>query len=109
MEQASENPSAGGSFTGMRVAAFESRMAAETAALIERFGGRALVAPAMREIPLEDNHAALDFAEKLLAGQIDAVIFLTGVGARELFRVIETRHPRAALLAAMARALTIAR
>jgi uroporphyrinogen decarboxylase len=109
MEPASQNPSADSSFNGIRVAAFESRMAAETAALIERFGGRALVAPAMREVPLEDNHAALDFADKLAAGQIDAVIFLTGGGVRELFRVIETRYTRAALLAALGRVLSVAR
>jgi uroporphyrinogen decarboxylase len=110
MESASENSSAAvGSFNGMRVAAFESRMAAETATLIERFGGRALVAPAMREVPLEDNHAALDFAQKLLAGDVEAVIFLTGVGVRELFRVIETRYPRAALLDAFSTVLTVAR
>ena len=50
-------------FHGLRVVAFESRMAAETAKMIERLGGNAMVAPAMREVPLEDNHAALDFAD----------------------------------------------
>ena len=53
--------------------------------MIERRGGIAIVAPAMREVPLEDNHAALDFAERLLAGEFDVVIFLTGVGTRALF------------------------
>src|SRR5271170_7113325 len=72
-------------FGGLRVVAFESRMAAEVATMIERRGGVAIVAPAMREVPLEDNHAALDFAERLLAGEFDAVIFMTGVGTRALF------------------------
>ncbi len=49
-------------FGGLRVVAFESRMAAETQPMIERHGGVATVAPSMREVPLEDNHAALDFA-----------------------------------------------
>ncbi|MGH7878856.1 MAG: uroporphyrinogen decarboxylase family protein, partial [Candidatus Binataceae bacterium] len=96
-------------FGGMLVVAFENRMAAETARLIERFGGRALIAPAMREAPLEENPAALDFAARLLAGEFDVVVFLTGVGVRELFRVMETRYPRSALVAALARALTVAR
>ena len=60
-------------------------MAAEVATMIERRGGVAIVAPAMRELPLEDNHAALDFAERLLAGEFDTIVFMTGVGTRALF------------------------
>src|SRR5580658_4004949 len=56
-------------FNGLRVIAFESRMAAETRSLIERYGGRATVAPSMREVPLEDNHAALDWAARVLKGE----------------------------------------
>ena len=63
----------------------------------------------MREVPLEDNHAALAFAEKLLAGEFDVVIFMTGVGVRELFNVIETRHQRSAIVAALAQIVTVAR
>ena len=48
-------------FNGLTVAAFESRMAAEIARLIERHGGNPLVTPALREIPLDDNSAALKF------------------------------------------------
>jgi uroporphyrinogen decarboxylase len=96
-------------FGGLRVVAFESRMAAEAAAMIERRGGTAIVAPAMREVPLEENPAAFDFAERLLAGTIDAAIFLTGVGVRALFQVIETRHDRRALGAALGRIVTVVR
>ncbi|MGO9604955.1 MAG: uroporphyrinogen decarboxylase [Candidatus Binataceae bacterium] len=96
-------------FGGLRVIAFESRMATEAARLIERNGGQAIVAPAMREVPLGDNPAALDFADRLLAGTIDIAIFLTGVGVRALFQVMETRHPRAALVAALSRATTVVR
>src|SRR5277367_1014127 len=96
-------------FGGLRVVAFESRMAAEVATMIERRGGVAIVAPAMREVPLEDNHAALDFADRLLAGEFDAVIFMTGVGTRALFAAMETRHQRAALAAALAAIITVAR
>ncbi|MGA2409382.1 MAG: uroporphyrinogen decarboxylase [Candidatus Binataceae bacterium] len=99
----------GTGFNGLRVVAFESRMAAETRALIERHGGRATVAPSMREVPLEDNHAALDFGARLLDGGFDCAIFLTGVGTRELFRVIETRYQRAEVIAALGRIMTVAR
>ena len=84
-------------------------MAAETVSLIERFGGCATVVPAMREVPLEDNHAAFEFVARLLSAQIDCAIFLTGVGVRELFRVIETRYPREQLVEALTRVTTVAR
>ncbi|HYK64995.1 MAG TPA: uroporphyrinogen-III synthase, partial [Patescibacteria group bacterium] len=96
-------------FGGLRVVAFESRMAAEVAAMIERRGGVAIVAPAMREVPLEDNHAALDFAERLLRGEFDAVVFMTGVGTRALFAAMETRHPRATLVSALGAIATVTR
>src|ERR1700722_14650321 len=96
-------------FGGLRVVAFESRMAAEVAAMIERRGGVAIIAPAMREVPLEDNHAALDFAERLLAGEFAVVIFMTGVGTRALFAAMETRHQRPALVSALAAIVTVAR
>jgi uroporphyrinogen decarboxylase len=109
MDSSPEPFSSDPNFGGLRVVAFESRMAKETARLIERNGGRAIMAPAMREVPLGDNPAALEFAERLLAGQIDVTIFLTGVGVRALFQVMETRHPRAALVAALSRIITVAR
>ena len=98
-------------FGGLRVVAFESRMAAEVATMIERRGGVAIVAPAMREVPLEDNHAALDFADRLLAGEneFEVVIFMTGVGTRALFQAMETRHQRASIAAALAAITTVAR
>jgi uroporphyrinogen-III synthase len=94
---------------GLRVLALESRRAAEMAKLIENHGGIAVSAPAMREIPAAGNTAALDFAEKLLAGRFDAVIFLTGVGTRILFGAIETKYPREQVVAALSRTLVIAR
>ncbi|MHB8383954.1 MAG: uroporphyrinogen-III synthase, partial [Candidatus Binataceae bacterium] len=93
----------------IRIVAFESRMAAEAAALITRGGASAIVAPAMREVPLGENPAAFDFALHLLAGEIDVAIFLTGVGVRALFQVMESRHPRAALTAALGRVVTVVR
>lgn len=97
------------SFNGLRVISFESRMAVETCALIERYGGRPTVAPSMREVPLEDNQAALAWASRLLGGGFDCAIFLTGAGARELFRVVETRYARVEVIDALRRITTIAR
>ena len=96
-------------FNGLRVIAFESRMAAEMRVLIERYGGQATVAPSMREVPLEDNHAALDWAARLFKGEFDCTVFLTGVGTRELFRAIESRYSRAEVVTALKQIMTVAR
>jgi uroporphyrinogen decarboxylase len=69
------------------VGAFESRRAVEMARLIERHGGTASVSPSMREVPLEDQRGVIDFAHRLLTGEVSIVIFLTGVGFRQLLEV----------------------
>jgi uroporphyrinogen-III synthase len=53
----------------------------------------------MREIPLESNTVCLDFGERLLAGDFDLVIFLTGIGVTKLMQTLETKYPREAILA----------
>jgi uroporphyrinogen-III synthase len=67
-------------------------------ALISRHGGDATVAPSMREVPLEENQEAFEFAEKLLSGHIGVVVFMTGVGARTLMDALEVRYARAEIL-----------
>ena len=96
-------------FAGLRVLALESRRAREIASLIETYGGAATVAPAMREIPLESNPDALNFADGLLAGSFDIVILLTGVGTRALLEVVQTKHPSDAFIAALRRTRVVAR
>ena len=94
---------------GLRVLSLESRRSEQMAALIRNHGGTPVVAPSMREIPIEENAAAVAFARDLLAGRFDAVIFLTGVGTRILFRAVETQHPREQLVEALSRVLVVAR
>jgi len=96
-------------FDGLRVLALESRRAVEMTKLIETYNGVATVAPSMREVPRESNHEALAFAAELLADKFDAVVFLTGVGARALLAVVETAHKREDYIAALKRIPVIAR
>src|SRR5215469_12207556 len=88
-------------FAGLRVLSLESRRAPEMAKLISNFGGHPIVAPSMREIPLEQNTEALDFASALKQGQLEMVIFLTGVGTRALMKVVETVYPWEQFVAAL--------
>jgi uroporphyrinogen-III synthase len=96
-------------FAGLRVLALESRRAAELSKLISTYGGQSIVAPAMREVPLESNSEALAFAVRLFAGEFDIVIFLTGVGARTLLGVVETTYKRDEYVAALQRIKVVAR
>ena len=70
-------------FGGAGVLSLESRRAPEMAELIRKQGGNPFVAPSMREIPLEENHAAFRFAEGLFAGAFDMMILLTGGPSRQ--------------------------
>ena len=96
-------------FEGLAVAAFESRMANEMERLIRRYGGNPLVAPALREIPLEDNSAALRFGARLLTDRIDILILLTGVGATTLFEILRTRHALPDIITALRHTALVAR
>lgn len=96
-------------FAGLRVLSLESRRAQEMQKLISNFGGRPIVAPSMREVPIEANTAVFDFASELLKGKIDAVIFLTGVGVRALTRIVETKYSREAFVSALSRVPVVVR
>jgi uroporphyrinogen-III synthase len=96
-------------FQGLTVASFESRMAAEIARLIERHGGKPLVTPALREIPLDDNSAALQFGVQLTTERVDLLILLTGVGTTALFDLLKTRYPWPLIVAALKQTALVAR
>ena len=96
-------------FAGLRVLSLESRRGPEMTKLIANQGGKAVVAPSMREIPLESNTEAQEFARTLFAGGFDMVIFLTGVGTRVLARVAETIYPLDQYLAELRKIAVVAR
>src|SRR5713226_4141921 len=79
------------SFAGLKVISFESRRAAEMAQLIRKQQGEPIVAPSMREAPIERNEEAFRFAERLFAGGFDMMILLTGVGTRILDQAIAAK------------------
>lgn len=98
-------------FHGLRVLAFESRMAADMARLIRRHAGEPLVVPALREIPipLQDNGAVFRFGVKLILHQVDILILMTGVGAKALFEVLQTRYPLAEIIEALKKTIVVTR
>jgi len=97
------------SFQGKRVLALESRRSAEMAELIRKQGGDPFVAPAMREVPIPDDAEVFRFADRLFAGGFDCMILLTGVGTRQLNRVLAPRYGETAFADALRRIAVIAR
>ncbi|QMV19267.1 ANTAR domain-containing protein [Granulicella sp. 5B5] len=97
------------SFEGLRVLSLESRRAKEVEKLIRTYGGEPFVVPAMREVRLETNTAALEFSQRLIAGEIDVVVFFTGAGVRALVDVIAAAGDRDAFLKALGSVRIIAR
>ena len=97
------------SFDGLRVLSLESRRAKEVEKLIRTYGGQPFVVPFMREVKLESNHAALDFADRLMRGELDVVIFMTGVGVRALLEIVDTRYERSSFLAALGKVKIVTR
>ncbi len=91
----------GANFGGLRVLSLESRRSVEVAKLIRTYGGEPLSAPAMREIPLDSNQPVLEFAEALMRGAFDLVIFTTGVGVRALVKIVSEHYDREKFLAAL--------
>lgn len=103
MENAAKN------FDGLTVLSLESRMALPMAKLVEKAGGKALCAPSMREVPLEDNSDAFRFFAELEAGAYDLFVLMTGVGLRTLLAALETKYPKERVLAAFEKTKVVVR
>ena len=88
-------------FKDLKVISFETRQADKIADLIIKAGGRPVVVPSMREVPLEKNTEALRFAELLLAGWIDALALMTGVGTRLLVESVSTKYDKKQFIEAL--------
>lgn len=96
-------------FKGFQIAALESRRADDMARMITRSGGVPHVSPSMREVPIEPNRGAIDFAYRLMTGHISVVVLMTGVGFRYLLRAIERHLDQKRFLDSLSDVTTICR
>jgi uroporphyrinogen-III synthase len=88
----------------------ESRRGRELGLIVTSYGGQPMVAPSMREVPLESNAEAIAFADDLIAGEFDVVMLLTGVGARALLDIVQrARGTRKPFVDALAQAIVVVR
>lgn len=93
----------------LRVACLQSRRTDDIVRLLERNGLAAFVSPSMREVPIQANRAAVDFAYQVITGQISLVILMTGVGFRFLLSQIQGDVDRQRFLDALSDIPTIVR
>jgi uroporphyrinogen-III synthase len=95
--------------SGLNVVYFEARHAKALGDLLSLQGAKAYSAPAMKEVPLEDNVEALAFAEKLFSQEIDLLVLLTGVGTKALMAVLEPKYGKEKILDAFRKTTIIPR
>src|SRR2546423_80533 len=94
---------------GIRVAVPATRRAAETAALVRRWGGEPLVGPLLEEVPVEDEAPMRAATEEIVAAPATWSVHLTGVGTRRWLARAEAWGLRDPLLAGLAGARIVAR
>src|SRR5690242_20442745 len=98
-----------GALAGLRIVAFESRRASEIEHLLARHGATVIRAPALREVPIDENAAALELVRRLEERRLDAVILLTGVGTRALVEAVQASCPTERLVALLGAVPLVAR
>ena len=94
---------------GLTIGLLQARHGRELAALVERHGGVAVHAPCMREVPAEDREAMGVSVQRAVDGPLDMAIFLTGIGAAELFAAATDAGLYDALMSRLRPAIVVAR
>ena len=72
------------------VGILEHRFTKEFTKLLERFGAVVDACPLLEEKPVENRDELQDFIRHVVAGSLDAMVFLTGVGAKFLVAEAES-------------------
>lgn len=96
-------------FDGLRVLSFESRRGKEIAQLISNNGGEPIVAPSTRDVPEDPDEDVLVLIHGILKGEITAIIFMTGVGARALIEAGANVSSREQFIAALGKTHIVVR
>src|SRR5437867_5462522 len=96
-------------FSGLRVLSLESRKAELMEQLILRCGGKPFVAPSVQEIPFSRNDEVYAWAERLMAGEFDLIVLMTGVGLTYLRDAVVERYSQEKFVEALGRLTIVAR
>ena len=96
-------------FSGLRVLSLESRKAELMEQLIVRCGGKPFVAPSVQEIPYSRNEEVYAWAAKLMAGEFELIVLMTGVGLTYLRDAIVERYSLEAFVDALRKMTIVSR
>jgi uroporphyrinogen-III synthase len=91
------------------VAILEHRYTKEFSTLFERLGASVHACPLLEERPVENRSELQNFVRHVASGNLDAMIFLTGVGARFLVAEAESMGLKDDFLTALGRLLIVVR
>src|SRR5262245_7689529 len=91
------------------VAILEHRFTKEFATLFERAGATVYACPLLEEKPVENRDELQSFVRRIVSGELDAMIFLTGVGARFLVTEAEAIGAKDQFVEALGRLIVIVR
>lgn len=94
---------------GITIAILEHRFTKEFAALFERFGAKTDACPLLEEKPVDNREGLQAFVRQVVAGSFDAMIFLTGVGARFLISEAESIGVKNEFLSALQKLTIVVR
>lgn len=87
----------------------EHRYTKEFSTLFERLGAEVYACPLIEETPVQNREELQEFIRVVVSGNLDFMIFLTGVGARMLVAEAESIGQKESFLDALARLLVVAR
>lgn len=98
-----------GALDGLRILVPESRELDLFASMLEVEGASALRCPLVRILDLEDTTDAAAWLARLVRGEFQDAIWLTGEGLRRLLAIAEQRGSRAAFVDALAHVRSVTR
>src|SRR5262245_66665165 len=94
---------------GAKVVLLEARMNSELANLVRRQGGEPVSVPAVREIAADCGREVAALIDRLKGGELDLIVFQTGVGVQTLLNEAEQLRRKEELIEALGRTTIVAR
>jgi len=99
----------GGALDGLRILVPESRELDLFASMLEAEGAQALRCPLVHILELENAQEAETWIDRLVAGEFQDIVWLTGEGLRRLLGIAERRGSKAAFIDGVRAARSITR
>lgn len=98
-----------GALDGKTIGITEWRMAKELAAMLEKHGATVTTCPLVEQQPVTSDDGVTDFIARVIAGDLDVMIFLTGIGARSLAAAADAQGKKEQFLSALERLQVVVR